>query len=531
MQRFTAKAEPEPDKLRGGYYTPAAIAGFMADWVLDAGPRVLEPSCGDGAILRHLARPGAKPQAVELIEDEAAKARAATGVDVVASDFFRWFVPKYHGTFDGVVGNPPYIRFGSWESKSRDLALRLMKSEGMRASKLTNAWVPFVVASVKAARDGGRIGLVLPAELLQVGYAAQLRAYLVDECSEITLVSFEKLVFPNILQEVVLLLATRGAGPARINTFEVPDAEALGDIDLDRAPAARARLHDTEKWTKYYLGTEAIELVRRLRADARLSPLGTFAAVNVGVVTGRNSFFCLTADDAERRGLTRWTVPLLGRSAHMVGLTFRPEDVSRSSANGARTRLLAVGTDVDITQAPALARYIAEGESHGVDTGFKCRIRRQWWVVPSVARPNGFMLRQVSGYLRIAANCAGATSTDTVHRVFTKPGVDIERLAVAAFNSVTLAMAEVIGRSYGGGILELEPSECAELPVPDPGVVPEGLSAKVDDLLREQRFEEALDLVDETVLIEGVGLHSSEVYAMREVWTRMRDRRSGRAKR
>lgn len=530
MTTFAAKAEPEGDKLRGGYYTPDLIASFVADWVLEAGPKVLEPSCGDGAILRHLVRPGATPQAVELFASEAAKAHAATMVNVEVADFFRWFTASREKTFDGVAGNPPYIRFGSWEHESRELALGLMRGEGMRPTKLTNAWVPFVVASIMAVRPGGRVGLVLPAELLQVGYASQLRAYLVDECSEITLVSFEKLVFPGILQEVVLLLATRGAGPASINTVEIPNAEALASVSLATS-AARAHLHETEKWTKYYLGPSAIELVRRLRADRRMLPLSAYAAANVGVVTGRNSFFCLTEADARLRGLTEWTIPLLAKSAQMAGLTYRAADLDQQSAEGARTHLLAAPSKVDLAAAPALAKYIAEGEEGDVHTGYKCRIRNEWWVVPSISIPDGFMLRQVSSHLRIAANDANATSTDTVHRVFTKPGVDIHRLSVAAFNSVTLAMSEVIGRSYGGGILEMEPSECGELPIPDPALVPEGLSVKVDDLVREKRYDEAMDLVDRTVLVEQVGLEMEDILAMRRVWVRMRDRRMGRSKR
>ncbi|ROP34572.1 class I SAM-dependent methyltransferase [Pseudokineococcus lusitanus] len=529
MQTFAAKAEPVGDKLRGGYYTPDDIARYVADWVLEAGSDVLEPACGDGAILRHLIRPGVRPQGIELFPDEARKARA-TGAPVVDSDFFRWFEEFRHGTYDGVAGNPPYIRFGSWEHEARDLALAFLRRAGMRPSKLTNAWVPFVAASVMAVREGGRVGLVLPAELLQVGYAAQLRAFLVDMCSDITIVSFEKLIFPGILQEVVLLLAVRGKGPASINTVEVADAAALANASLETS-AARAPLHDTEKWTKYYLGPEAIELVRRLRNDHRLAPLGAYAAVNVGVVTGRNSFFCLTEEDVKRRGLGAWTMPLLARSAQMRGLTYRASDLSEQSAGGARTHLLAVAPGVDPTAAPSLARYIEEGEGEGVHTGFKCRIRNDWWVVPSVSAPEGFMLRQVASHLRIAANEAGATSTDTVHRVFVKPNVSIQDLAVGAFNTVTLAMSEVIGRSYGGGLLEMEPSECSHLPVPDPALVPDGLSSKVDELLREQRVDDALDLVDRTVLVEQAGISPDDIHSMRAVWHRMRSRRMGRSRR
>ena len=55
MAAFAGPAAPSAEKLRGGYYTPEPVARFLAEWVTSAGPRLLEPSCGDGAILRVLA--------------------------------------------------------------------------------------------------------------------------------------------------------------------------------------------------------------------------------------------------------------------------------------------------------------------------------------------------------------------------------------------------------------------------------------------------------------------------------------------
>jgi adenine-specific DNA methylase len=533
MAKFAAKAAPEGDKLRGGYYTPDPIARFIAGWVGADGGHVLEPSCGDGAILRHLVTVAnaRKITAVELVAREAKKATAETGVPVVVGDFFSWFQPRRHGTFDAVAGNPPYIRFGSWESTAREPALALMRAQGMCPTRLTNAWVPFVVASVLAVRPGGRIGLVLPAELLQVGYAAALRSYLVDECASITLVSFKQLVFPGILQEVVLLLAVRGTGPAEIRTVELPNADNLNGFDGATKTAARARLHESEKWTKYYLGGDAIRLIRRVREGGRLHPLSRYAEVDVGVVTGRNAFFCLTSAEAGQRGLMRMTMPLLSRSVQAPALSFTSQDLEAPNRAAAPTRLLSLPSGIDLRRNKMLAAYLAEGESDGVPDGYKCRIRRTWWEVPSTWVPDGFMLRQISTHPRLIANLAGATSTDTVHRVRVAEGVEIERLAAGAFNSATFAFSEVLGRSYGGGILELEPSECEHLPVPDPALVPATFHQKVDELLRERRMEDALNLVDEEVLIDLLGFDRREVAAMRRAWIALRDRRRGRSRR
>ncbi|MCJ1675673.1 class I SAM-dependent methyltransferase [Rathayibacter sp. VKM Ac-2929] len=525
---FAAKAAPADDKLRGGYYTPDPLARFVAQWVAAAGPRLLEPSCGDGAILKHLAQHG-DAIGVELFPEEAHKARAAADAKIVISDFFKWLTPARHGAFDGVAGNPPFIRFGSWEEQYRAQAFELMREQGLKPTRLTNAWLPFVVASLVAVRTGGRVGLVLPAELLQVSYAAELRAYLIDSCSDITVVSFSELVFPGILQEVVLLLAVKGDGPATIRTVEVKNGSHLQDVTLDGA-ATRAPLHESEKWTKYFLAAEQIDVLRAVRADPRLAPLRTYAAVNVGVVTGRNSFFCLTADQADALGIADHTINLLSRSAQLTGTRYTETDLNTQAGQGARTRLLAVPANLDLATEPALARYVALGEAEGVHLGYKCSIRTSWWSVPSIAVPDGFMLRQVSTVLRLTSNKAAATSTDTVHRVFTKPGVNMDQLAVAAFNSVTLAMSEIMGRSYGGGLLEIEPSEAVSLPVPDPRLVSSELIEAVDDLLSRGRTDEALQLVDEEVLIGGAGFDRDEIARVHLASTRLRNRRLGRGR-
>lgn len=382
MVFFEAKASPTDDKLRGGYYTPAPIAEFVSTWVSHAGPLLLEPSCGDGNILEHLARQSSRAVGVELFPDEAAKAAKRTGAPVSVGDFFDWLTPDKQGAFDGVAGNPPYIRFGNWAEPSRTNALALMRDAGLHPNKLTNAWVPFVVASILACKDGGRIGLVVPAELLQVGYASELRQFVIDRSSAVTVVCFNRLVFPGILQEVVLLLADKGPGPARIQIVQVEDANCLVELEVDTSPTVRAPLHEREKWTKYFLSPAQIEAVRALRADDRLSPMRDYASVDVGVVTGRNSFFAMSSDEAAQHRIADLTIPLVSRSAQLAGVIYTESDHRAGGAAGSKTHLLDA-RGVALMEHAGLAAYVALGERHDVHTGYKCRIRKDWWVVPS----------------------------------------------------------------------------------------------------------------------------------------------------
>lgn len=523
MKTFAGKSAVSADKVRGGYYTPAPIARFLADWVVEAGPRVLEPSCGDGRILRELALVSDQAHGVELVAAEAAKAREFGSVDT--ADLFGWLGPA--GGWDGVAGNPPYIRFGNWMAEQREPALEFMRLEGLRPTRLTNAWVPFVVAATAQVRDGGRVGLVLPAELLQVGYAAQLRDFLVSRYREITLVSFQRLVFDGVLQEVVLFCGEVGSGPARIRTVELADADALpsADLDMEWAPALR---HEKEKWTKYFLTPAAVQTLRALCDGRALTRLGRVAEVDVGIVTGRNSFFTFTDEQARDSGLTPHCVPLVSRSAQLSGLFYDIDCRAADIAGGQRAWLLHAPPD---PSDRALLAHIEAGEAAGVHLGYKCSLRKPWWTTPSLWTPDLFMLRQIHLAPRLTVNAAAATSTDTVHRVRLRPGVDPAALAAVFHNSATFAFAETMGRSYGGGVLELEPAEAELLPIPDPACAAADLADDVDLLLRANEIEKALDLVDQRVLIDGLGLSPAVVAECRAAWIALRDRRTRRGTR
>ncbi|MBV8787102.1 MAG: class I SAM-dependent methyltransferase [Mycobacterium sp.] len=528
MTTFAGKAAASAEKVRGGYYTPAPVARFLAGWVSQAGPKIVEPSCGDGAILRELTSLSDQVHGVELDEQEAAKARRFAPVD--AGSLFTWLASSAPGGWDGVAGNPPYIRFGNWAAGQRDPALELMKREGLRPTRLTNAWVPFVVASTVLVRDGGRVGLVLPAELLQVSYAAQLREFLLSRFSDITLLTFQRLVFDGVLQEVVLFCGVAGAGPARIRTVHLTDAQALASLthaDLD-GESAPALLHENEKWTKYFLDPTAIRHLRTLKASTAMTRLGSLAEVDVGIVTGRNSFFTFTDARARELGLLAHCVPLVSRSAQLSGLRYDADCRAGDVAAGHRSWLLDAPRD---PADPALLAHIRAGVAAGVDRGYKCSIRKPWWITPSLWVPDLFMLRQIHAAPRLTVNAAGATSTDTVHRVRLSPGSDPTALAAVFHNSVTFAFAEILGRSYGGGILELEPREAEQLPIPAPVHASAELACDVEELLKANEIEKALDVVDRHVLIERLGLPAEAVAECRAAWISLRDRRKRRGAR
>ena len=106
-------------------------------------------------------------------------------------------------------------------------------------------------------------------------------------------------------------------------------------------------------------------------------------------------------------------------------------------------------------------------------------------------------------------------------------GVDPDWLAAASMNSVTFAFSEIRGRSYGGGVLELEPTEAEGLPFPRPtGSLP---LADLDLWARRKEAEQILDEVDRLVLAD-CGLTSREISVARGIWEKLASRRRDRKK-
>ena len=128
------------------------------------------------------------------------------------------------------------------------------------------------------------------------------------------------------------------------------------------------------------------------------------------------------------------------------------------------------------------------------------------------------------------ANEAGTLHTNTVHGVSLAGDTDASALAVGFYNSLTLLSAELVGRSYGGGVLKLEPTEAEALLLPPIAASVGTKVEQVDELLRARRMNDVLDVVDKLVLIDGLGLSQHQVSLLRAGAERLRARRRARNK-
>ena len=537
------KKDESTDKLRGGYYTPIEIARFLAQWVMIRKPKnVLEPSCGDGnfiAALEGLHNYKISVTAIELIESEANKTALFYGnkpkisLDMKNMDFLDYFFESYENNvlYDAVIGNPPYIRYQYLEAYSQELAKKIFKTFHLSFTKHTNAWVPFIIASVALLKPGGRLAMVVPSEILHVLHAESLRTYLLQECDKILIIDPTELLFKNVLQGTVLLMvekkyskkdASRGVAimSAPDNSFLTMDPEKI----FREAHYVSGDLLNG-KWMKILLTQEELEVFEKAKSLNQVHKFSNIASVDVGIVTGANKFFLVPDDIVEKYQLQKYALPMFGRSDHCPGIVYDVEVHKKNKKKGLPTNFLLFGDDPKGILPKSVQNYIKLGENEGLQKRYKCRIRHPWYKVPSVYHTEIGMLKRSHNFPKLILNTMGAYTTDTAYRIkIIDTNIKAEKIVFCFINSLTALSAEMEGRHYGGGVLELVPSEIEKVLVPLPSDIYIDIKSLDDKIKSSYDINKLLEEQDDKIL-SAIGLNKKERTVLHSAWKRIKQRR------
>jgi adenine-specific DNA-methyltransferase len=524
----------------GAFYTPPPMAQALVDWaVRDVQDRVLDGSFGGLAFLAaaraRLTALGTEEPDVQLYGCDydreafgAARPFAAGGATLVRRDFLAVRPGHDLPRVEAVVGNPPYVRYHGWKT-SREKGREIAAAHGVQLTRLASSWAPLLIHATDFVAPGGRLAQVLPAELVHAQYADQVLDCVCRRFDRVVVAMFDAHVFPGAQEEVVLLFADgRDQGPAP--GVEVVSFDDLDDLSLREEPGDALRVDDEHKLLAGLLNGAALELYDRLRGD-RATTLGELASVDIGAVTGANEWFVRPVEAV--RGLDGDVArPTISKATHVPGARFGADDLAAMDEAGAPARMLVL--EAHHARRKAVRELVAQGEAEGIHTRYKTRIRDPWWVLPAsqvVSSPHLFLTYMSSDMPRLVTNEVGALSTNTVHGARLRNGADPAALAAAFYSSLTMLSAELVGRSYGGGVLKLEPSEAERLVVAVPAAGYARMLNDVDRLVRARRYDDLQDLVDRAVLCDGLNVAGEDVGLLRGAINRLRGRRRARARR
>jgi adenine-specific DNA methylase len=532
-------------KERGAFFTPPAIADFLADWAVLDQPdaRVMDPTCGEaifllaaGRRLKDLGRDvgdldeqlfGFDLHQTSL--EWADKLLDEAGLDAFLQegDFFAQPTPDQLGAtvpeMDAIIGNPPFVRYQQHIGAARDLSKQAALRQGVRLSNMASSWAALLVHACGFLKPEGRLAMVLPAELLTVGYAEPVRAWLKERFEQVHLVMFDRLQFHDATEKVVLVLASGSGGCDAFSLYYLDDGDDLARVRPMSNHAAPVL--DGGKWTDLLLPNKQRQLFRTVSADL-FDPLGAYGNPELGIVTGANAFFTMTEETRLAYGLSEDAGQVIKvcppGTKHLKGLSFSSAAWRALRDSGERVWLFRPDAN---DRSAAVRRYVAEGERQAINAAYKCKIRTPWWRPPVVSPPDLFFTYMSHRYPRLIANTARTTFVNSMHGLRLRdeaPDCSRDALPILMFNSVTMLGAEVHGRSYGGGILKMEPREAAQLPVPRFEALTEAWSLLVDEKrdlsrhLQAGRWTNVVKRVDEALLVRTLGLSRTQVADLHE---------------
>lgn len=549
MEASTAQDASARQKEVGAFYTPPAMAAALADWAIQKpSDRVLDPSFGGlaflGAAADRLCALGAAPAeagkqlyGVDLDPEALDAAEAAShlripGENLTLADFFAVGTASL-APVEALIGNPPYIRFQGFNG-SAELARDLMRIADVDLTRLASSWAPFVVHGTAFVAPGGRMAQVLPAELLHAQYADEVLAFLERSFGRVAIAAFEERVFPGALEEVVLLFAdNRGASRTDDVTFR--SFPTFNDLDLDHlhqdegTPSVRRVYSGGRKLLAQLISEDTRDLLDQVLVEGHVRELGDLGSVDIGVVTGANDFFIRTNAEAQEipKSLLR---PAVSKARHVAGISLSLADHDALLDQGQRGLMFVADSGSDPSAIADVRAYLERGFKSKVHERYKCRIREPWWALPvPKAGPPHMLLTYCSGeHPRLVVNEVEALNTNTLHGLRLNEPETARLLAVGFMNSLTLLSTELVGRSYGGGVLKLEPTEAERVLIPTLPASLSKVSTQVDALVRARNLDGALDLVDPIVLGEGMNLAATQIALIRANGERLRERRRAR---
>jgi SAM-dependent methyltransferase len=304
---------------RSAVATPPDLAALLAVLAIPEGARpgrVLDPACGDGALLEAAAerlavalgsRAEAERRLVGVDVDEAALAKAARRVPAATlrcADALGGALDAER--FDAILCNPPYAR-----------AARRRRREGFElAHGAADLYVHFAERCAGWLARGGRAVLLTSNKWLVADYGAPMRARL----AELGLVRVIDLgpvaAFPDALVEAAIAVIAPG-------TRAVPLYARLGRDDRTLAFAAsRAPEGDHDGFSVRRIEAGrfvtaprvALSMVQALRSAPGVRPLGEVATIRTGAAGFDYHAFAASArDGSPRRGEARLLPPGLLR--------------------------------------------------------------------------------------------------------------------------------------------------------------------------------------------------------------------------
>jgi adenine-specific DNA-methyltransferase len=277
------------------------------------------------------------------------------------------------------------------------------------------------------------------------------------------------------------------------------------------------------KWTHHFLTSDDLTFINNLQN--KLKTVNHYTESKPGIVTGANKYFIIDKETENKYNLSKYTKPIIQKGLFVNGsVVFKNKDLKKLEKNNRPTKLLQLNDTDKISKQ--LREYLEIGELEDLPERHKCGIRKNWYVIPNISKkPDAFFFKRSHLYPKLLKNSSSAFVTDSAYKVKMRNDYDLNSFIYSFYNTLTLILSELDGRYYGGGVLELIPSEFKKLPVPYKVINNIKFDNFTANFENKSNIESILIQNDLDILNPSLGINNEDLLKLTEIRNKLKRKR------
>ena len=459
-------------KEYGQFFTPPRIARLMAQWVMKNHPKtIIDPAFGLG-----------------IFYDEIIRLHSGDKVYFTGCEIDHHIIKYHHyensqylkivntnyletefGCFDGIICNPPYMRFQKF-LKRHDILQKIEKKIGKTLIGYANISSIFLVKSLNELNVDGRLAFIIPFEFFNTGYGETIKRSLLENhlLKQIIIFSNEKEIFPDAITTICVLLCKNDAKEEPIKVTYISSNEEIdriSDISLFYQREIKSLdLPCHKKWTPLILSLFSEQEPFDVDGFCNISLYGTFTR---GIATGANNFFALTKSIIEMYKFDEYNIcKCVTKSSQIRTAVFTENDFKRLYYADKPVYCL----DVKDHDNQEIRKYIADGEKYGYHKRYLTKARNIWYKIER-RTPAPILFGVFNrGRFKVIRNFTTAITFTCFHGFY--PNIFGEKLANKLFVYLLSDIGQKIIRTnkrcYGDELDKFEPGDLNSCLCPSP---------------------------------------------------------------
>ncbi|MCA1634985.1 MAG: SAM-dependent methyltransferase [Acidobacteria bacterium] len=477
----SAGAERESLRVKGQFWTPDWVAEAMVAYAISGGSKeIFDPAVGAGIFFK-AAKTIAAETGINLkfagreIDQQAleqAKGNGLSEEDLSKVSIADFVLDPPKNILSAIVCNPPYIRHHRLSSevkaKLKKLSIDII---GTTLDGRAGFHVYFLLRALQLLAKDGRLAFIMPADTCEGIFSSTLWKWITETYKLDAVITFspEASPFPGVDTNAVIFLIQN-------------------DRPIDKFLWARCIQADTDElkaWVTavFQLPGESLSVHQRNLSEGLSTgfsrppvenesddpTLGEFAKVMRGIATGANEFFFLTKTRAEEIGIPyKYLLPAIGRTRDVSGNVIDSNTIKALDEAGKPTLLFSLDNTPSDQLPKTLREYLKRGEELGLHKRSLISTRRPWYKMEVRPVPPflfAYLGRRNARFIRNQAGAMPLTGFLCVYARNNSPQF-ISQLWTILSNPAAINNLSLVGKSYGGGAIKVEPRSLERLRLP-----------------------------------------------------------------